>query len=95
MQRIQPQVLKTLYKGRRYDTKLRELTELCGKAYQKAIDKLNKIQTHYSRPSIVLELEDEENGYAGALNPLWAQPCVPSHLESLIRTFVFLAYIRP
>jgi hypothetical protein len=63
----QPQVLKTLYKGRRYETKLRELDELCGKAYQQALEKLHKVHCHYSRPSIVLELEEEEFCYAGAL----------------------------
>lgn len=59
-----PQVLKTLYKGRRYETKLRELDELCGKAYQQALEKLHKVHCHYSRPSIVLELEEEEFCYA-------------------------------
>jgi hypothetical protein len=62
-------VLKTLYKGRRYETKLRELDELCGKAYQQALEKLHKIHCHYSRPSIVLELEEEEFCYAGSCSP--------------------------
>jgi hypothetical protein len=76
-------VLKTLYKGRRYETKLRELDELCGKAYQQALEKLHKVHCHYSRPSIVLELEEEEFCYAGALcsivfAPVSLEPCFGS-----------------
>lgn len=62
---MQPKIVMSLYKGRKYETKLRELDELCGENFTSAMRKLTQLREHYARPSLILTLENEELGLLG------------------------------
>ncbi|KAL6073495.1 Guanine nucleotide exchange protein smcr8 [Balamuthia mandrillaris] len=89
MSDYEPQLVHTLYKGQRYETKLRDLAELCEDGYHKAIHKLIKLQKRFSRPSIVLALEAEELGITKPVSSLFSMG------RTIVCNFSVDTYLKP